>query len=182
MGRPLPRVFWGRLGASRPRRPGSRVAIDDRQADRKPTKPLPQPKPVPDAIPWGIAYEPGVTTLPPVPTTVPADTYTLKGKKGSAEVVVTDGPSRFNPGATEVVSVAVTYTNYSADGLNSVDGTEAGTRATTPTSWTWQSDLTFSGLHNGTRKDQPRRIRGDTQGGLGGLATFRGPSRQRSAA
>jgi len=38
---------------------------------------------------------------------VPADTYTLSGVSGSAEVVVTTGPSRFRAGDLEVVPVTV---------------------------------------------------------------------------
>ncbi len=124
-----------------------------RFTDRTPTQPLPPPDPVSDIIPWGTPYTPG-DTLPPSRAIVPAGTYTLTGMSGSAEVVVTAGPSRFREGDEEVVSVAVTYYNYSADGVNFIDGTESGTRGTegSKTTFTWHADLTFSGLHEGTRK------------------------------
>ncbi len=140
--------------------------------DRKPANPTQQPKPVDDQVGWGIPYEAG-DPLPPIREIVPAGTYTLTGQKGSAEVVVTTGPSRFNPGELEVVSVEVTYDNYSADGVNFVDGSEAGIRGSNPTTLTWHSDLTFSGLHNGTRKTGPEGFT-VTPTFLGGPAFFTG--------
>ena len=59
-----------------------------------------------------------------------------EGKDGSPQVVVTTGPSRFNPGELEVLSVTVTYARYSADGINVVDRTESGTRGSEPTTLT----------------------------------------------
>jgi len=135
--------------------PGGRVSrlMIARLTDREPTEPLPQPDPVPDEVPWGTPYQFG-DPLPPIRQTVPAGTYVLMGESGSAEVVVTEGPSRFNPGATEVTSVSVMYSNYSADGVNFIDGTESGERSSGSggTTLTWHADLTFSGLHEGTRK------------------------------
>jgi len=124
-----------------------------RLTDREPSQPLPPPKPVDDFIPWGTPYTFG-EQLPPSRPVVPAGTYILMGESGSAEVVITDGPSRFREGDLEIVSVAVTYKNYSADGINFVDGTESGIRGQSgaKSTFTWHSDLTFSGLHEGTRK------------------------------
>jgi len=108
---------------------------------------------------------------------VPAGTYILRGKRGSADVVITEGPSRFNPGAVEVVGVEVTYHDYSADGLNFVTGTEEGIRASTPpssTSLTWHADLTFSGQHTGTRTTSEPGGFVVTTTSLGATATFSG--------
>lgn len=141
--------------------------------DREPTEPLPKPEPVPDLIPWGIPYEAG-DAVPPERQIVPAGTYTLNGQEGSAEVVITHGPSRFNPGSDEVLSVEVTYDNYSADGVNFVDGTEAGIRGSNPTTLTWHSDLVFSGAHEGTRTtSEPGGFR-VVAGELGGKSAFEG--------
>lgn len=146
--------------------------------DRKPVRMRRngQIKPVPDVISWGTPYVPG-DTLPPVRATVPAGIYVLTGKRGSANVVITEGPSRFNPRAVEVVGVKVTYHDYSADGVNFVAGTEEGSRTTTPpssTSLTWHADLTFSGLHTGTRKTSELGGFVVTTRSLGGTATFSG--------
>jgi len=124
-----------------------------RLTDREPSQPLPQPDPVDDFIPWGIPYTFG-EQLPPSRPVIPAGTYILTGMSGLAEVVITDGPSRFREGDLEIVSVSVTYDNYSADGINYIDGTESGTRGQSgaKSTLTWHSDLTFSGLHEGTRK------------------------------
>ncbi|MFV8817520.1 TolB family protein [Haliea sp. E17] len=126
-----------------------------RLTDREPSEPRPQPDPdpVPDEVPWGTPYTFG-DPLPPVRKIVPSGNYVLMGESGSAEVVVTDGPSRFNPGEMEVTSVSVIYSNYSADGVNFIDGTESGERnsGTGGTTITWHADLTFSGLHEGSRK------------------------------
>jgi len=121
--------------------------------DREPSMPLPQPVPVDDFIACGIPYTSG-HTLPPSRPVIPAGTYILMGESGSAEVVVTDGPSRFRQGDLELVSVSVTYSHYSADGFNFIDGTESGVRGQSQAgaTFTWHADLTFSGLHEGTRK------------------------------
>ena len=92
---------------------------------RRPRPPRPQPRPVSDEIPWGTPYTAG-DPLPPARPEVPAGTYLLEGRRGSAVVEITHGPSPFNPGLTWVVGVKVTYDNYSADGVNFVNGTEEG--------------------------------------------------------
>ncbi len=138
--------------SSEPGERESRLMIA-RLTDREPSEPLAQPDPVPDEVPWGTPYEFG-DPLPPVRQTVPAGTYVLMGESGSAEVVVTEVPSRFNAGETELDSVSVMYSNYSSDGINFIDGSESGERISGSggTTITWHSDLTFSGLHEGTRK------------------------------
>src|SRR5437764_1298395 len=81
---------------------------------------VPQPAPIPDVIPWGVAYHPGDAdpTLP----VIPAGTYTLTGKVfGSATVnVAVDSAHNVDS------SIAVTYANYSDDGINVINGTESG--------------------------------------------------------
>ena len=137
---------------------------------RTPVAPPPAPPPVSDDIPWGIPYESG-DDLPPLRAHVPAGQYTLKGRTGQARVVVTEGPSRFNPGETEIASVHVTYTDYSADGYNVVNGTESGIRGAT---YTWHSDLNFTGLHHGSRRTGPDGFVVAPSPQLGGPATFSG--------
>jgi len=102
---------------------------------------VPQPQPISDDIPWGTPYHPGDPA--PALTPLPAGTYTLEGKKGSAHVVIA-----LNAAKTDVASVQVTYADYSSDGVNMVNGTETGLN----TPFTWHEDLTLSGLHHGTRK------------------------------
>jgi len=146
-----------------------------RLTDRKASQPLPPPEPVADVIPWGIPYTLG-DTLPPSRPIVPAGTYTLNGVSGSAEVVVTTGPSRFREGELEVVAVEVTYFGYTADGLNYVDGTEAGIRGVdgARSTFTWHADLSFSGLHEGTRKTSEPGGFVVTLSGLGAEGEFSG--------
>lgn len=124
-----------------------------RLTDRKPIKYRNTVDPVADDVPWGTPYTPG-DSLPPIRKTVPGGDYILNGFFGWAEVNIVEGPSRFNAGQVEVESVKVTYHGYSRDGLNFIDGTEEGIRSTSPyvsTTITWHADLTFSGLHNGSR-------------------------------
>lgn len=143
-------------------------------SDRAPSEPLPQTEPVSDIVPWGTPYEVG-DSLPPVRQIIPEGNYILKSKWGWgwADVDITEGPSRFNPGLTEVVAVKVTYYGYTSDGLNYVFGTEEGVLGSRPTSQTWYSDLIFIGLHNGTRKSSSEGFT-VTSGGLGSLASFSG--------
>jgi hypothetical protein len=136
--------------------PGGRNArlMIARLDDREPTEPLPQPEPVSDVVPWGIPYVFN-QTLPPHQPVIPDGTYTLTGLSGSAEVIIGTGPSRFRAGDLEVVSVEVTYFNYSSDGVNFINGTESGVRGVNTSNQrtlTWHADLEFSGLHTGSRK------------------------------
>jgi hypothetical protein len=91
-----------------------------------------------DDVPWGVKYQSGTD----VPTRwyPPAGTYTLQGaKSGSAQVQIT------YDGATQKIStIAVSYHDYSDDGVRTINGTEqVGSVAvsTYVTHIDWTSDL-----------------------------------------
>ena len=108
---------------------------------RKPVS-LPHPRPVKDEISWGTPFKPGDSL--PTRTHLPAGTYTLKGQNsGVAKVVITETAEK-----AAIARVEVTYTNYSQDGVNTVNGTESASSAP----YTWHADLKLSGLHRGTMK------------------------------
>ncbi len=127
---------------------------------REPVEPY-KVDPIADEIPWGIAYNPGDPW--PVRAHVPAGTYTLDGKhSGSAQVVVTENPEK-----NATMSLSVTYTDFSNDGRNFVNGTERA--EATADSVTWHEDITLSGEHTGTRKtSEPEGF--TTPAGLNALA------------
>ena len=154
--------------------PGGRQArlMIARLIDRKPRRSKVRRQLVHDEIPWGIPYEPG-DSLPPERPTVPAGAYLLRCEHGWADVQITDGPSRFNSEHREVAAVTVTYHHCSVDGLTFVDGTEEGIREEAPTRLVWHADLTFSGLHSGTRKSSKGGFVVRPPAGLGG-ANFEG--------
>ncbi|MEU2773115.1 hypothetical protein ABZ646_09310 [Streptomyces sp. NPDC007162] len=127
--------------------------------DFKPTAPV-TPAPVSDKT-WGVPYDP--TTPPPAAKLIPAGTYTMRGKvRGSATVQITN-----NSAGTMPLSVAVSYTNYSDDGTNIINGTEEVERDANTTlgctpgtasefaCLTWTDDLTLSGRHTGTKRTGP---------------------------
>ncbi|KAI3334646.1 saponin hydrolase precursor [Ustulina deusta] len=94
-----------------------------------------------DDVPWGLPYTPGMSI--PETTTLafqPGD-YTLNGlSSGTADVTIT-----FNEANTYFQSIAVTYHNYSDDGLNYISGSEnvTGTPANaTLTVLDWYSNIT----------------------------------------
>ncbi len=96
--------------------------------------------PVADEIAWGIAYTPGDSI--PVRPHLPAGTYTLPGRiHGSATVVITETPD-----LTQIASIEVTYTDYSDDGINVINGSHSRTAI-----GVYHEDLTLSGAHTGTR-------------------------------
>lgn len=102
-----------------------------------------------EKIPWGTPYEPGLT-LPSL--TLPTDgVYTLDGlASGSAEVVLTGAAD-----GTSLLSVAVTYTNFSDDGLTFLNGFENVTSqnpSITLNVVDWYSDLIQSGETQATKK------------------------------
>lgn len=102
----------------------------------------PQPPIYREPMPWATPYAPG----DPLPerSKLPAGDYLLKGRvSGEARVVVSQATS-----GNETSSIRVTYTGYSHDGLNTVDGTESVTSAP----YTWHTDLQLSGQHTGSRK------------------------------
>ncbi|KAI1410598.1 hypothetical protein F5Y13DRAFT_192176 [Hypoxylon sp. FL1857] len=133
--------------------PGGRTerAMVAHFTSRKPI-PIPSVEPLSDTIPWATPYEPGY--VPPPPLAVPSGTYTLQGAvAGSAQVTILP-----NADATTIESVAVTYTNFSDDGLTFLDGTEnVTTRNPTVTLNVvdWYSDLVQTGQTNATKKTSP---------------------------
>ncbi|KAL7626101.1 hypothetical protein AAE478_002871 [Parahypoxylon ruwenzoriense] len=118
---------------------------------RQPVTPPPV-EPFDDVIPWGILYEPGYVPSPRLQ--VPGGNYTLQGSaSGFAEVAI-----ETNADGTSVDSVAVTYDNYSDDGLTFLDGTEKVTvrnPTITLNDVDWYSDLVQSGQTNATKKTSP---------------------------
>ncbi|WP_259334134.1 TolB family protein [Streptomyces umbrinus] len=122
---------------------------------RKPQKPKPV-APISDTVPWGLPYEVG-STLPARPHP-PQGTYTLDGRKsGSAEVTITENSTR-----TAVTAVAVSYHDYSDDGVLAINGTESmALQNPTPTrsKVDWNSDLVQTEIGTGrthaTKKTSP---------------------------
>ena len=107
-----------------------------------------QPAPVPDAIPWGVPFTAGDPD--PSQPHLATGTYTLAGQVfGSATVSVTENSTH-----TAVASIATTYTNFSDDGINVINGTESssktGSSPFSPTTTTHEN-LTLSGCHTGSK-------------------------------
>jgi hypothetical protein len=106
-----------------------------------------QPAPVPDAIPWGTPFTAG--DHDPSQAHLPTGTYTLAGQVfGSATVSVTENSTH-----TAIASIATTYTNFSDDGINVINGTESSSKtgsAFSPTTTTHEN-LTLSGCHTGSK-------------------------------
>ncbi|KAI1143684.1 hypothetical protein F5Y05DRAFT_2723 [Hypoxylon sp. FL0543] len=133
--------------------PGGRTerAMVAHFTSRKPI-PITRVEPLGDTIPWASPYEPGF--VPPSPVAFPSGTYTLQGAvAGSAQVTIAA-----NANDTVIESVAVTYTNFSDDGLTFLDGAEnVTTRNPTVTLNVvdWYSDLVQSGQTNATKKTSP---------------------------
>ena len=102
-----------------------------------------------DDIPWGTKFVPGSSI--PTRSAIPPGNYTLKGAShGYASVRVSRKSSK---PLTE--SVAVTYHNYSDDGVNALRGMENVTYiapSITLTHLDWFSDLVQTGPRNGTKK------------------------------
>ncbi|CUU56946.1 hypothetical protein Ga0074812_109166 [Parafrankia irregularis] len=103
--------------------------------------PAPAPKvaPISDDVPWGVKYVPG-SAIPSRPH-VPAGTYTVTGARGgSAKVEVTESADK-----VAVETVAVAYTDFTNDGVSTLNGTEKVTvtvPALTTSKVDWFSDLT----------------------------------------
>ncbi|ADP79534.1 TolB family protein [Pseudofrankia inefficax] len=118
---------------------------------RKPA-PAPTVAPISDTVPWGTPYVPGS----PIPTRPfpPTGSYTLAGAKtGTAAVTITE-----NAAKTAIDTIAVRYTNYSDDGLRTLNGTEKVTAAApslTVSKLDWYSDLTQTGITPSTKKTSP---------------------------
>lgn len=102
-----------------------------------------------DEIPWGTKYAPGN----PFPTRplIPQGDYTLNGAShGHASVRIVE-----NAPKTAIRSIAVTYHQYSEDGLNFLNGMENVTYTAlsmTGVHLDWWSDLIQTGPWNGTKK------------------------------
>ncbi|KAF4624551.1 hypothetical protein G7Y89_g13618 [Cudoniella acicularis] len=118
---------------------------------RKPVQ-LPPVAPISDVVPWGVPYVPG-SAIPtrPYPS---QGVYTLKGKvTGSAKVNITENSSK-----TAILTVAVSYSGYSDDGLNFITGTESVTSTNlSPTlnHVDWYSRLTSTGQALSTKRTSP---------------------------
>ncbi|WP_238441044.1 hypothetical protein [Frankia sp. AgW1.1] len=133
--------------------PGGRTA---RLMIAKLTSRKPQPArtvaPISDTVPWGTPYVPGS----PIPTRPfpPAGSYTLAGAKtGSAAVTITENAAR-----TAIDTVSVRYTNFSDDGLRTLNGAEKVTAAAPSMAVSkldWYSDLTQTGITPSTKKTSP---------------------------
>lgn len=109
--------------------------------DREPQQQQ-QPPPFQNDIPWAVRYQPG-SALPTRPS-LPAGSYTLNGRtSGHARVTIAESADRRG-----IARIDVTYTNFSDDDLNTVDGTESATAAP----FTWHANLSLSGLHSGSRR------------------------------
>ena len=118
---------------------------------RKPLRWKPMP-PIPDIVPWGQPYVPGCPN--PVVVPLPAGNYTLDGKvSGHAEVAFVE-----NSAQPSVNTVAVTYYNFSDNGINFISGTEKVT-ATYPnvtlTHVDWYSDLYGTGISHSSKITGP---------------------------
>ncbi|MBE3203327.1 hypothetical protein IHE48_20610 [Frankia sp. CH37] len=113
---------------------------------RTPQKP-PAVSPLPDTIPWGTPYQAG-DPAPALPH-IPAGDYTLKGKaSGRAAVKIAENATK-----TGLASISVTYTDFSDDGVNTVNGTESVQNAGTGGSdITFHANLTLTGQHTGTKR------------------------------
>lgn len=118
--------------------------------ERQPLEPD-APVPCPDVIPWATPYIPG--NAPPVPSFVLPGNYTLHGEdSGHASVQIIEDPV-----TSLIVSVAVTYHDYSDDGVNILTGSEAVTNVQTDglPYIAWHSSLTSLGESNATKVTGP---------------------------
>jgi len=115
-------------------------------------EPLPLPEgpvaEIPDEVSWGTPYVPGSPS--PVRPYPPAGTYTMRGTlSGEAEVTITRDAT-----GTTITEVAVSYTNYSDDGIYVLNGTERVVRRNLSlflTGVEWYSDLVQIGCSTGTK-------------------------------
>ncbi|KAI0975305.1 saponin hydrolase precursor [Xylaria arbuscula] len=94
-----------------------------------------------DDIPWGLKYTAGMTIPDTSALAIPSGDYILNGlSSGTADVKLV-----LDPTSSYYESVAVTYYNYSDDGVNYISGSErvAGTPVNaTLTLLDWQSNIT----------------------------------------
>lgn len=111
-------------------------------------KPRAPVAPISDAVPWGTPYEPG--SAAPARSFPPAGTYVLEGEAaGSAEVVIAQRDD-----GSVIGSVAVSYADFSDDGVTFLNGKENVTTANpSPTleMVDWFSDLVQTGGTDATK-------------------------------
>ncbi|ETS79839.1 hypothetical protein PFICI_07368 [Pestalotiopsis fici W106-1] len=111
--------------------------------------PIREVDPISDNIPWAIPYTPGMS-FSGYQISPQSGVYNLKGaKSGEAQVV-------YNSGDNENAApwIAVTYTNYSDDGLSTLGGYENATLTTTGVTSIlvdWYSNITQTGEVKGTK-------------------------------
>ena len=156
-------VYWQALvtapacGSSNPSVPvcptstepgGRRTRLMIARLTSRTPKSIAQPAPVAGRHPVGHPLHRGDPdpSLPHLAT----GTYTLAGQVfGSATVSVTENSTH-----TAVASIATTYTNFSDDGINVINGTESssktGSSPFSPTTTTHEN-LTLSGCHTGSK-------------------------------
>jgi len=113
-------------------------------------KPQPNPvvKPQSNKVPWGMPYPAGSTA--PSRSLLPTGTYTLRGLRGSATVKVVDNPTN----TSLLSSISVSYSNYSQDGKNFLNGTQSttltGSSNPLDTMQTFHEALKVSGRNTGS--------------------------------
>ncbi len=101
--------------------------------------------PISDTVPWGTPYLPGIPV--PTQTPLPPGNYTLAGRVSGSALITLINAS----GIKSIGTVAVTYHNYSDDGLRFINGTEEVTVTYPGPSPTllhtdWHSNLTSTGI------------------------------------
>lgn len=114
-------------------------------------KSIQPPAPISDVVPWGTPYVPGMPD--PVAGVLPAGELTLKGAvSGSATVTLA-----YLPGTTYINSVAVTYHNFTDDGLHFLHGRENVTSIPSGTvlHLDWYSELHQTGASRGSKLTSP---------------------------
>jgi hypothetical protein len=123
------------------------------------------PAPVSDKT-WGTPYDPA-NPPPPAPP-LPCGTYTQDGMvRGSATVVITDDSCDPMIPPKRIMSIAVTYHNFSDNGPQVINGTESVQRTSNSVLGcpsanssifncvTWNENLTLSGQRTGTKVTSP---------------------------
>ena len=144
--------FGGAATSLEPGARNSRLVIV-RLTDRQP-KPYTPPAPISDVVPWATPYTPGDPEPWRENNAPPAGTYTVQGTVfGSAQVTIQQNVSGPQPLTSEV---AISYDNFSYDGLNVINGNERVTLLTSQANifapaLEWESDLALSGCDEGTK-------------------------------
>ena len=122
-----------------------------RFTSRKPVSVKP-PAPISDTVPWGTPYVPGSPT--PARPLIPEGNYILRGAvSGTAKVTITHTPNH-----SAILTVAVTYENYSDERGVTFNGTERVTQnrpAPTTSALDWHSDIVQTGKVNARKVTSP---------------------------